>query len=78
MDDLEELMRITLINYLVEMLKAHGISLETTKRIMTFLANKPDKMMEMMDWFGEHLDEKLSESQIIYALNQVLHNLYHY
>ena len=58
--------------YITKVLKALGISLETTGAILAFLSGDEEAQMELMDWLEEHYEEGLTESQILFAVRHLL------
>lgn len=62
----------TLREYLIRMLRASGMSMETTETILKFLYKDPEKMSAMMDWLGEHIEEDLTEEQALAEMGRLL------
>ena len=77
MERSDEKTRGMMIEYLARMLRANGVSLETTKGILRFISQDTRKMKALMDWLVEYQDMDLTESQIIHAMGEINHYYSH-
>ncbi len=60
-------------NYLAEMLLALGASPNSTAAILAMLEDDVQSEKELMDWLVEHSEDGLTESQILFTVNDLLH-----
>ncbi len=72
MKNSKEMSEKTLREYLIRMLRASGMSMETTEIILKFLYKDTKKMSAMMDWLGKHIEEDLSDEQALAEMARLL------